>query len=103
MVTKIEEDCLQEIQSGVYTQIVPLIVILIPIVGLSTNMRILIRMIEMREIENHTLTEIADIQIFLFTIKAIQYRSIYDSPSFELLLLVIIETALRMRKNAVSP
>ena len=49
MVTKIEEDCLQEIQSGVYTQIVPLIVILIPIVGLSTNMRILIRMIEMRE------------------------------------------------------
>ena len=103
MVTKIEEDCLQEIQSGVYTQIVPLIVILIPIVGLSTNMRILIRMIEMREIENHTLTEIADIQIFLFTIIAIQYRSIYDSPSFELLLLVIIETALRMRKNAVSP
>ena len=103
MVTKIEEDCLQEIQSGVYTQIVPLIVILIQIVGLSTNMRILIRMIEMREIENHTLTEIADIQIFLFTIKAIQYRSIYDSPSFELLLLVIIETALRMRKNAVSP
>ena len=103
MVTKIEEDCLQEIQSGVFTLIVPLIVILIPIVGLSTNMRILIRMIEMREIENHTLTEIADIQIFLFTIKAIQYRSIYDSPSFELLLLVIIETALRMRKNAVSP
>ena len=103
MVTKTEEDYLQGIQNDANTQIVSLIVILIPIVGLSTDLRILIRMIEMREIENHTLTEITDIQIFLFTIKAIQYRSIYDSTSFELLLLVIIETALRMRKNAVSP
>ena len=61
MAIKIEEDCLQGIQNDIRTQIVALTVIFIPIVGLSTDLRILLRMIEMREIENHTLAEIADI------------------------------------------